>query len=154
MTPDEGVTLKIRTNYSVGRARGAIGGVLASAVLLVSVGVGAQSASASSYKSASSSAFCTTIFTYHPKLAPSPTNLKSYKAWAKALEPFYEKLASEAPNAATKAVLNEVVVVLKYYVSSSNLSKLDASVLKYQAKWAAGAKALSNAVISCAKTLE
>ena len=51
-------------------------------------------------------------------------------------------------------MLDEVVVVLKYYVSSTNLAKLDASVLKYHAKWAAGAKALAKAVESCAKTLE
>jgi hypothetical protein len=38
--------------------------------------------------------------------------LKSYKAWAKSLIPYFEKLASEAPNAATKAAFNEVVVVL------------------------------------------
>jgi hypothetical protein len=62
-------------------------------------------------------------------------------------------LASEAPNAASKSVLNEVVV-LKYYVSSTSISKLDASVLKYQAKWQAGAKALAKAIESCAKSLE
>jgi hypothetical protein len=144
--------LTIRSNHLTGRIRGAVGAALATVVLLVSMG--ATPASASSYRSASSSAFCTTIFTYHPTVAPSPKNLKSYKAWAKALEPFYEQLASEAPNAATKAILSEVVVVLKYYVSSSSITKLDASVLKYQAKWAAGAKALAKAVESCAKTLE
>jgi hypothetical protein len=120
---------------------------------MVSIGVSTQGAAASSYRSASPSAFCTTIFTYHPAVPPSPTSVKSYQAWAKTLEPFYEKLASQAPNAATKAVLNEVVVVLKYYVSSSNLAKLNASVLKYHAKWAAGAKALAKAVVSCAKAL-
>lgn len=118
------------------------------------MGVSASGASASSVTSASPSAFCTTVFTYHAKAVPSPTNLKSYKAWAKSLEPFYEKLASEAPNAASKSVLNEVVVVLKYYVSSSSLAKLDASVLKYHAKWAAGATALANAIKSCATSLE
>jgi hypothetical protein len=136
------------------RARAAIGGVLASAVLVVSTGVLAQSASASSYRSASSSQFCSTIITYHPTTVPSPSNLKSYRAWAKSLIPFYEKLASEAPNSATKSVLNEVVVVLKYYQNSSSITKLDASVLKYHAKWEAGAKALANAVIACAKSLE
>jgi hypothetical protein len=144
--------LNIRSNSLPGPIREALGAVLASAVLLVSMGV--TPASASSYRSASSSAFCTTIFTYHPTVAPSPKNLKTYKAWAKALEPFYEQLASEAPNAATKSILNEVVVVLKYYVSSSSTVKLDASVAKYRAKWAAGAKALAKAVESCAKTLE
>jgi hypothetical protein len=146
--------LKVRTNFLPARARGVIGGVLASAVLLVSMGVSTSVASASSITSASPSAFCTTIFSYHASAVPSPTNLKSYKAWAKSLEPFYEKLASEAPNAATKSVLNEVVVVLKYYVSSSSITKLDSSVAKYSAKWAAGAKALSKAIISCAKSLE
>lgn len=118
------------------------------------MGVGTQGASASSYKSASSSAFCTTIYTYHPSSVPSVTNLKSYRKWAASLEPFYETLASEAPNAATKSVLNEVVVVLKYYVSSSNLAKLDASVLKYHAQWTKGSKALAAAIVSCAKSLE
>jgi len=145
--------LKVRTNVLSVRARGAIGGVLASAVLLVSMGVSTQSASASSLSSASPSALCTTIFSYHATAVPNVTNLKSYRAWAKALEPFYEQLASEAPNAASKSVLNEVVV-LKYYVSSTSISKLDASVLKYQAKWQAGAKALAKAIESCAKSLE
>jgi hypothetical protein len=145
--------LKVRTNFLAVRPRGAIGSALASVVLLASVG-GAQSASATTSKSASPSAFCTTIISYHPKSVPSTTNLTSYKAWAKSLEPFYSKLASEAPNAASKAVLNEVVTVLKYYVSSTSLTKLDANVLKYQAKWKAGAKALAAAIISCAKSFE
>lgn len=117
------------------------------------MGVSTQSASASSLSSASPSALCTTIFSYHATAVPNVTNLKSYRAWAKALEPFYEQLASEAPNAASKSVLNEVVV-LKYYVSSTSISKLDASVLKYQAKWQAGANALAKAIESCAKSLE
>ena len=146
--------MKVRTNVLSVRARGAIGGVLASAVLLVSMGVSTQSASASSLSSASPSALCTTIFSYHATAVPNVTNLNSYRAWAKALEPFYEQLASEAPNAASKSVLNEVVVVLKYYVSSTSISKLDASVLKYQAKWQAGANALAKAIESCAKSLE
>jgi hypothetical protein len=146
--------LKIRSTIPTGGFRSVIGGVLASATLLVSMGIGAQGASAASIKSAAPSAFCTTIISYRPATIPNPKNLKSYRAWAKSLEPFYESLAKEAPNAATKAVLNEVVVVLKYYVSSSSVTKLDASVVKYEAKWKAGAKALATAIISCAKSLE
>lgn len=123
-------------------------------MLLAATGIGVPGASAASVKSASPSAFCTTIFTYKPSTIPNPKDVSSYRAWAKSLEPFYESLASEAPNAATKAVLNEVVVVLKYYASSTSVTKLDASVLKYQAKWKAGAKALASAIVSCAKTLE
>jgi len=118
------------------------------------MGVSSPSASASSIVSASPSAFCTTIISFHSTVPPSVKNLKSYKAWAKTLVPFYEKLASEAPNTATKSVLNEVVVVLKYYENSTSLTKLDASVLKYNAKWEAGSKALAKAIISCAKSLE
>jgi len=145
--------LKNRTKLTGVRARAALGSVLASAVFLVSTGVGAQGASASSFRSASESQFCSTLITFHPTTAPSPSNFKSYRKWAKSLIPFYQKLASEAPNAATKSVLNEVVVVLKYYENSTSLAKLDASVLKYQAKWTKGAKALANAVVSCAKSL-
>jgi hypothetical protein len=146
--------LNVRTKVLSGRARSALGGVVASALFLVSMGVSASGASAASITSASPSAFCSTIITFHPATPPSAKNLKSYKAWAKTLIPFYSKLASEAPNAATKAVLNEVVVVLKYYKNSSSLAKLDASVLKYNAKWEAGSKALAKAIISCAKSFE
>jgi hypothetical protein len=146
--------LKVRTNFLPARARGAIGGVLASAVLLVSVGVATPSASAATVKSASLSPFCSTIINFRPGVPPSVKNLKSYKAWAKSLIPFYEKLASEAPNAATKAAFKEVVVVLKYYSNSASLAKLDASVLKYNAKWEKGSKDIASAIISCAKQLE
>lgn len=145
--------MKVLTNVLSVRARSTLGGVLASAVLLVSMGVGTQDASATTYTSAGVSSFCTTIITYRPAVPPSVTNFKSYKAWAKTLIPFYEKLASEAPNASTKSVLNEVVVVLKYYQNSTSLANLDKSVLKYNAKWEAGAKALAKAIESCAKSL-
>jgi hypothetical protein len=131
-----------------------VGGVVASAVLLVSMGFGASTSGASTIQSASPSAFCTTIITYHPKTIPNPKSLTAYKAWAKSLEPFYEKLASEAPNASTKSLLNAVVAVLKYYASSSSLPKLNGYILKYHSKWTAGSKALASAIISCAKSLE
>lgn len=151
--PNEGVKLNSRNNIMSARARAAIGSLLASAVLLVSAGVGAQSASASNYKSATESEFCVTILSFHAKTAPSATHLKSYRSWAKTLIPIYQRLASEAPNAATKSILNEVVVVLKYYEHSTSIAKLDASVLKYHVKWIAGAKALAKAAAACVKTL-
>lgn len=136
------------------RARGLIGAIVAPAVLLVSVGWGAPVASASSVRSATSSAFCTTMFTYQPTAVPSSKYLRTYKTWARSLIPFYEQLASEAPNTATKSVLHEVVVVLKHYVSSTSRAKLDARIHKYRAQWLAGAKALTLAIESCAKTLQ
>jgi hypothetical protein len=150
---DEGVTLQIRSKFSALRPRSVIGGAVASAVLLVSMGFG-TAAGASTIQSASPSAFCSTIITYHPTTIPNPKSLTAYKAWAKSLIPFYEKLASEAPNASTKSLLNAVVAVLKYYASSTSLPKLNGYILKYHSKWAAGSKALATAIISCAKSLE
>jgi hypothetical protein len=129
------------------------GAVVASAAMMLSVGFASPSGAAS-VPSAAGSAFCTTIFTFHPKVPPTMTNLKSYQAWAKSLEPLYAKLASEAPNAASKSVLNAVVVVLKDYISSKSLSKLDAYIVKNHAAFTKGTKALAAAIVSCAKTLE
>ena len=66
----------------------------------------------------------------------------------------YAKLASEAPNASSKSVLNAVVVVLKDYISSKSLPKLDAYIAANHAAWTKGTKALAAAIISCAKSLE
>jgi hypothetical protein len=150
---DEGATLSIQSKAGALRLRTVVGGVAASAVLLVSMGFGATSGAAT-IQSASPSAFCTTIITYHPTTVPNPKSLTAYKAWAKSLEPFYIKLASEAPNASTKSLLNAAVAVLKYYASSTSLPKLNSYILKYHSKWAAGSKALASAIISCAKSLE
>ncbi len=130
----------------------AFGAVVASAAMMLSVAVASPSG-ASSVQSAAGSAFCTTIFRAPHTIAPASTNFKAYQAWAKSLEPFYAKLASEAPNASSKAVLNEVVVVLKDYIASKSLPKLDAYIIKNQAAWTKGAKALAAAIISCAKSL-
>jgi hypothetical protein len=131
----------------------AVGAVVASAAMMLSVAV-APPSGASTVQSAAGSAFCTTIFTFHPAVPPAMTNLKSYQAWAKSLEPLYAQLASEAPNAASKTVLNEVVTVLKDYISSKSIPKLDAYIVANRAAWTKGTKALAAAVISCAKSLE
>jgi hypothetical protein len=131
----------------------AFGMVAASVAMMLSVALASPSG-ASSVQSAAGSAFCTTIFSFHPATPPAMTNLKSYQTWAKTLEPLYAKLASEAPNAASKSVLNAVVVVLKDYVSSKSLPKLDAYIVKNRAAWTKGTKALAAAIVSCAKSLE
>ena len=130
----------------------AFGAVVASATMMLSVAVASPSG-ASTVQYAAPSAFCTTIFTAPHTIAPAYTNLKAYQAWAKSLEPFYAKLASEAPNAASKSILNAVVVVLKDYISSKSIPKLDAYILKNQSAWTKGSKALAAAIISCAKSL-
>ena len=130
----------------------ALGAVVASAAMMLSFAVASPSG-ASTVQSASSSAFCTTLFTFPHTVAPASTNLKSYQAWAKSLEPYYAKLASEAPTAASKTVLNEVVTILKDYISSKSISKLDEYILSNRTAWTKGTKALAAAIISCAKTL-
>jgi hypothetical protein len=130
----------------------AFGAVAASVTMMLSIAVASPSG-ASSVQSAAGSAFCTTIFTLPHTVPPAMTNLKSYQAWAKSLEPLYAKLASEAPNAASKSVLNAVVTVLKDYVSSKSLPKLDAYIVKNRAAWTKGTKALAAAIVACAKSL-
>ena len=63
------------------------------------------------------------------------------------------KLASEAPNSATKKVLNEIVTVLKYESSQKNVKALGLYVAKNQKYWVKASKSLATAIISCAKSL-
>lgn len=78
------------------------------ATLVVSLGVSTPSSSA-----LGTSAFCKTMFTYKPVAPPTKISTASYQKWAKTALPFYEKLDSEAPNAKTKTILNEIVTILK-----------------------------------------
>jgi len=113
--------------------------------MVVSLGVAVPSSSASK-----SSSFCTSIKTYKPTKPPTAINTASYHAWAKALLPFYERLASEAPNAKTKQELNELVTILKYEANSTSLSGLESYVSTHGVAWANGLKALISAFMSCA----
>ena len=120
--------------------------------MMVSLGAAVPASGAATVRSASPSAFCSTIFTYHPT-NPSGTNYASYCKWAKSYLPFYEKLVSEAPNSKTKSVLNEIVTVLKYESSQKSLKALGLYVAKNQKYWVKASKSLAAAIISCAKSL-
>jgi hypothetical protein len=132
------------------KARIALSGVVVLGTLIASLAVEVPSTSASS-----SSAFCKSLLTYETtdagKAAP-PTKLTtaSYRAWAKSLLPFYETLTSEAPNAKTKTVLNEVVTILKYESNEKSLTSLEAYVTANRTKFENGTKALVKAIESCA----
>ena len=143
--------MNVRTGRHAKRFTSLVGGLVAASLMAVSLGA-VTPAGASTTRDASSSAFCTTLISYH-WTAPSSANYTKYKAWVKQALPFYEKLASEAPNTATKNVLNEVVTVLKAYESSGSLSAFALDQAKYQKQWIAGSKALAAAIISCAKSL-
>jgi hypothetical protein len=113
--------------------------------MVVSLGVAVPSSSASS-----SSSFCTTIRTYKPVNPPTSINTASYHAWAKALLPFYQKLASEAPNAKTKQELNGLVTILMYEANSTSLTSLESYIAANGVAYANGLKALVSALMSCA----
>jgi len=117
------------------------------------MGVSTQSASASSLSSASPSALCTTIFLVSRDRRAERDKPELVSSVSEGSRALLRAVGLRGPERGSKSVLNEVVV-LKYYVSSTSISKLDASVLKYQAKWQAGAKALAKAIESCAKSLE
>ena len=136
----------------VATSRSALVGSLAAAVMMVSLGVAVPASGAATVRSASPSAFCTTIYTYHAT-TPTGTNYANYRKWAKSYLGFYQKLASEAPNSKTKKVLNEIVTVLKYESSQKNLKALGLYVVKNQKYWVKASKSLAASIISCAKSL-
>jgi len=142
-----------RTRLMVAATRTALAGIVAAGVLIFSMGVAVPSSGASSY-SASESAFCKTLMGFATKEpVPSGTSLNSYKAWAQKIIPFYEQLASEAPTTGAKKTLTELVTILKDYGSASSLSKLATYEAANHANYLKGTKALSAAIVSCAKSL-
>ena len=141
-----------RTRLLASASRTALAAMVTAGILVVSLGVAVPSSGASGTYSASQSAFCKTIFTFRES-APKGTALNDYKAWAKAVLPLYEKLASEAPNKASQKVLNDLVTIFKDYQGAASLSKLEAYEVANHANFLKGTKALSAAIIACAKTL-
>lgn len=137
--------MSTRTRHLVASSRSALGAVVLAATLVVSLGVAVPSSSASS-----TSSFCKSIKTYKPSTPPTSINTSSYHAWAKTLLPFYEKLASEAPNAKTKQELNELVTILKYEANSTSLKSLESYIGANGVAYANGLKALVSAFMSCA----
>jgi hypothetical protein len=75
----------------------------------------------------------------------------SYRAWAKANLPFFEKLVAAAPNATTKSELNSLVTILKYEESATSAKSLATYAAANSLKWADGGKALASAIIACAE---
>jgi rubrerythrin len=134
-----------RTRHLAATSRTALASGVVLATLVVSLGVSVPTSSA-----IGTSAFCKTLFTSKPTPPPTKVSTTSYKNWAKAALPFYEKLASEAPNKKTKNVLNEIVTILKYEAKSSSLKSLEAYLLTNQVHFTNDGKALATAIIACA----
>jgi len=119
---------------------------------MLTLGSGAAGAGASTHLSASESAFCHTILTFHSK-APTGTSYSSYQKWAKTYLPFWEKLASEAPSSGSKHVLSELVAIIKYEASAKSFKSIGTYYLSHEVQWANGWKAFAKDVEACALTL-
>ncbi len=142
----------VRTRLMVSASRVALAGMVTAGILVLSLGVAVPNSGAVGSYSASESAFCKTMFTFKES-TPSGTSLNDYKSWAKGIIPLYEKLASEAPNAPTKKVLNQLVTILKDYQSAGSLAGLKAYEVANHASFLKNTKAFSAAIVACAKTL-
>ena len=114
--------------------------------MVVSLGVSVPSSSA-----LGTSPFCKTMFTFKPVAPPTKISTSSYKKWAKSYLPFYEKLDSEAPNAKTKGILDEIVTILKYEASSSSLKSLETYIAANHSHFAKSSIALAQAIVACAE---
>jgi hypothetical protein len=76
--------------------------------------------------------------------------MAKYRAWAAYLVPFYQKLASEAPNATTKSTLNEVVAILQWEAKKQSITSLEGYIAANRVKFENGTKALAKAIENCA----
>lgn len=137
--------MSTRTNHLRVRTKAIVGSLIVASTLVVSLGVAVAPSGA-----LGTSAFCKTIFTWKPVSPPSSYTTSNYHKWATAYLPIYEKLASEAPNKATKDILNEIVSILKYYSSASSASAIEAYALSHAKTYTTDAQALAKAIIACA----
>lgn len=100
---------------------------------------------------ASSSPFCTAVFSwaYHPVSGPTSVTIASYRKWSKAALPYYEKMEATAPNAKTKQILGFLVTVLKAYSNSTSLTKLAMYEKVHHTLFESDVKVLSAAIRTC-----
>jgi hypothetical protein len=142
----ERVTMLSPTKKLLSGTRATLAGAVMLGTVVLSLSVAVPSSSAGE------SAFCKSILSFQSKYASKetpPTSIKGYKGWAKEFVPLYETLASEAPNDASKTVLNEIVTILKYESTATSATKLETYIEANQAKFEAGDKALAKDIEGC-----
>ena len=142
----------MRTRHLAANSRFTLGGALATAVLIGSLGVAAPSSGASTVKLAAPSAFCTTLVSLSKGAPPASTDLSNYKKWIAAYLPYYQKLAKEAPTSA-RPVLNGLVKLMQHEGKTASVQALGAYVADHSKQWTNGWKAFATAAISCATTM-
>jgi hypothetical protein len=103
--------------------------------------------------SAGNSSFCAAVFSWVTASktdANPPATPGGYSKWAKEVLPYFEKMASTAPNAKSKEVLNAVVDVYSYLSKDKN----PADAFKYfglnEKKLLNASKTLASSIASCA----
>ncbi len=144
--------MNIRIRQLAGDSGITIGGALAGAMLIGSLGVSVPSSGASTVKMAAPSAFCTTLVSLSKVARPASTNLNNYKKWIAAYLPYYQKLAKEAP-ASAKPVLNGLVTLMQYEGKTASVQALGAYVASHSKQWTNGWRAFATAAISCATSM-
>ena len=124
--------------------------VTAGAILATGLAVPmAMSAPASAH---STTPFCNAVFSYakHNKSAPSPTNLGSFRAWAKAILPYYEKMEATAPDKKTKEVLAVVVAIIKNFANMKSLLALEEYFAGHAKQYTVDVQSLAKDISACA----
>ena len=77
----------------------------------------------------------------------------TWQKWAKTYLPFWQKLASEAPSKGSKAVLNELVSIIKYEANAKNYTQIGAYVAAHEKWWTNGWASFAKDVEGCAASL-
>jgi len=127
-----------------------VGPLVASAAL--SISLGAATSGAAKMTSASPSAFCHTIMSINIK-SPAMTSYKTYRAWAVAYLPTYEKLAAQAPNASVKRILDRVVAMMKASANLTNFKTFASYIATHRAEWSSDWLALTKAIGVCISSI-
>jgi hypothetical protein len=141
---------KDRTRRLV-RARLGVAALVGTAMLLVPLGAATADAS-SSYRTASPSAFCKTMMSFHPT-APKQGSPTQYRAWIKQYLPYYKKLAAQAPNASVKRIFSTLVVMLTYEYNSTKVTALEQYIAAHRSQWTKDWATFSKDILSCAMSV-
>ena len=99
----------------------------------------------------SSSPFCKSLLVWaqHPVAPPSSMTIKSYRAYALAALPLYQKMEATAPNAKVKQILMFIDTALKAYANTTSLAKLAAYQKANHTQFVKDTGALVAAIKSC-----
>lgn len=128
-----------------------LGSLLASTGLVIAL-IAVTPSGASTSRLASQSAFCHTIMTIDVK-SPAMTNYKTYRAWAVAYLPTYQKLAAQAPNAAVRSLLNRIVSIMKATINFTSIKAFAGYISTHRAQWASDWLALTKAIGACISSI-